>query len=67
MLLDQRTICFDRRMTGYAGPFTGRSEEGDVHGRVIVEIVSLAGLSVGVEEEVETISFLNTMGQCHEQ
>ena len=58
VLLDGGAVGEDLGRAGDGGPFAGGVEEGDVDGRVLVEIVSLAGLGIGVEEEVDATSLL---------
>jgi hypothetical protein len=48
----------DLRLAGEGRPFARRVQEGDVDGRVLVQVVRLAGFGVRVEDEVEAAAFL---------
>jgi hypothetical protein len=50
----------DLRRTGDGSPLASAVEEGDVDGRVIGKVVSLAGLGVGMEKEVDATGFLSS-------
>lgn len=58
MLLDDVAVGLDRSMAGDGSPLSGVVDEANVDRRVLLEVISLAGLGVGVEEEVETVALL---------
>lgn len=58
VLLDAGAVGLDGRGAGNAGPLAGAIEEGEVDLRVLLEIVGLAGLGVGVEDEVDAVVLL---------
>ena len=57
-LLDTRAVGLDGSGAGDAGPLAGVVEESKVDLRVLLEVVSLAGLGVGVEDEVDAVVLL---------
>lgn len=58
VFLDERPIGDDVRLSGDGSPLARRIDEGDVDVRVARQVVSLPGLGVCVEEEVEAVGFL---------
>lgn len=48
----------DGSLAADGGPFAAGVEEGDVDGGIGLEVVRFAGFGVGVEEEVDTATFL---------
>jgi hypothetical protein len=62
VLLDAGAVGLDRSGAGDAGPLAGVVEESEVDLRVLLEIVGLAGLGVGVEDEVDAVVLLRLLG-----
>jgi hypothetical protein len=58
VLLDARAVGLDGSGAGDAGPLAGVVEESKVDLGVLLEIVGLAGLGVGVEDEVDAVVLL---------
>lgn len=58
VLLDAGTVGLDGSGAGDAGPLAGVVEEGEVDVGVLLEVVGLAGLGVGVEDEVDAVVLL---------
>ena len=58
VLLDDVAVNFDGCMSRNRCPLARVVDEANVDGGVGLEIVGLAGLSVGVEEKVEAIALL---------
>ena len=58
VLLDQRSVRLDACCSAHGGPFAGHVQEGNVYVRVGLQLVRLARLGVGVEEEVDAARFL---------
>jgi hypothetical protein len=61
VFLDDGAIGDDLRGAGHGGPFAGGVEEGDVDVGVGRDVGGLARLGVGVEDEVDSFVFLNTV------
>lgn len=55
---DGGAVGDDGGVAADGGPFPGAVEEGDVDGGVGVEVVGFAAFGVGVEEEVDAVTFL---------
>jgi hypothetical protein len=58
VLLDAGAIGLDGSGAGDAGPLAGVVEESEIDLRVLLEVVGLAGLGVGVEDEVDAVVLL---------
>lgn len=58
VLFDDRAVGDDVCLAGHGSPLTGAVEEGDVDVRIRVDVVGLAGFGVGVEDQINTASFL---------
>ena len=58
VLLDTRAVGLDGSGAGDAGPLAGVVEESQVDLGVLLEVVGLAGLGVGVEDEVNAVVLL---------
>jgi hypothetical protein len=58
VLLDARAVGLDGSGAGDAGPLAGVVEEGEVDLGVLLEVVGLARLGVGVEDEVDAVVLL---------
>jgi len=58
VLLDDSAVGLDGGVAGDGCPLAGVGDEANVDGLVLLEIVGLARLGVGMEEEVEAICFL---------
>lgn len=58
VLLDAGAVGLDGGGAGDAGPLAGVVEEGEVDVGVLLEVVGLAGLGVGVEDEVDAVVLL---------
>jgi hypothetical protein len=58
MLLDNSAVSLNGGLAGDGRPLAGVGDEANVDRGVLLEVVGLARLGVGVEEEVEAISFL---------
>ena len=58
VLMHLLTVGDDGSGAGDRGPLAGRGEEGDVDVGVVLEVVGLAGLGVGVEDEVDAVTLL---------
>lgn len=58
VLLDACAVGLDGSGARDAGPLTGVVEEGEVDVGVLLEVVGLAGLGVGVEDEVDAVVLL---------
>lgn len=58
VLADALAVGLDRSGARDGGPFAGGREEAEVDVRVGVEVVSLAGFGVCVEDEVDSVIFL---------
>ena len=58
VLLDAGAVGLDGCGAGDAGPLAGVVEEGEVDVGVLLEVVGLAGLGVGVEDEVNAVVLL---------
>ena len=58
VLPHQLAVRLDGSVAGDGCPFARGCDESDVDGVVGCEIISFAGLGVGVEEEVEAVCFL---------
>jgi len=56
--VDEATVGHDLGLAGDGGPFAGVVEEAEVDVGVGLEVVGLAGLRVGVEDEVDAITLL---------
>ena len=61
VFLDYGAVGDDLRGAGHGGPFAGGVEEGDVDVRVGGDVGGLAGLGVGVEDEVDSLVFLGAV------
>ena len=57
-LLDARAVGLDGSGAGDGGPLAAVVEEGEVDDGVLFEVIGLAGLGVGVEDEVDAIVLL---------
>jgi hypothetical protein len=55
VLLDHKTVSDDLRSAGYRGPFARAVEERNIDVRIGLNIISLARLSVCVEDEVNAV------------
>jgi hypothetical protein len=62
VLLDAGAVGLDGSGAGDAGPLAGVVEESEVDLGVLLEIVGLAGLGVGVEDEVDAVVLLRLLG-----
>ena len=58
VLLDARAVGLDGGSAGDTGPLAGVVEESQVDLGVLLEVVGLAGLGVGVEDEVNAVVLL---------
>lgn len=58
VLLDEGSVYDNVGEAADRGPLAGGVQEADVDVRIVGEIVSLAGLGVGVEEEIDATGFL---------
>lgn len=58
VLPDLFAVRLDGGVAGDGGPLARGGEEGEVDLGVGLEVVGLAGLGVGVEDEVDAVSFL---------
>ena len=58
VLLDAGAVGLDGGGAGNAGPLAGVVEETEVDFGVLLEVVGLAGLGVGVEDEVDAVVLL---------
>jgi hypothetical protein len=58
VLLDNSAVSLDGGMAGDRRPLARIGDEANVDGCILLEVVGLARLGVGVEEEVEAVSFL---------
>jgi hypothetical protein len=58
VLTHNLAISLNRGMTRNGCPFTRAVDEANVDRLVFLEVVCLAGLGVGVEEEVEAVALL---------
>jgi hypothetical protein len=58
VLLDNSAVGLNGSLSGDGRPLAGAVDEANVDRRVLLEVVGLARLGVGVEEEVEAVSFL---------
>jgi hypothetical protein len=58
VLLDRLAVRLDGGEAGDGGPFAGGVQEGDVDVRVGLQLIRLAGLGVGVKDEVDAAAFL---------
>ena len=58
VLLDAGAVGLDGSGARDAGPLAGVVEEGEVDVGVLLEVVGLAGLGVGVEDEVDAVVLL---------
>ena len=58
VFLDHAAIGDDLRRAGDRGPLARAVEEGDVGARVGRDVVRLAGLGVGVEDQIDAAGFL---------
>ena len=58
VLLDARAVGLNGSGAGDAGPLAGVVEEGEVDFGVLLEVVGLARLGVGVEDEVDAVVLL---------
>jgi len=58
MLPDDVAIRLNGGVARDGSPFAGVSDEAEVDRSVGLEVVGLAGLGVGVEEEVEAVALL---------
>lgn len=58
VFVDDVAVGDDLGLAGQRGPFARRVQEGDVDGRVLVQVVRLAGFGVGVEDQVDSAAFL---------
>jgi hypothetical protein len=59
VLADDFAVGLDGGVAGDGGPLARVVDEADVDGCVLLEVVGLAGLGVGVEEEVEAVALLD--------
>jgi hypothetical protein len=58
VLLDAGAVGLDGSGAGDAGPLAGVVEESEVDLGMLLEVVGLAGLGVGVEDEVDAVVLL---------
>ena len=58
VLLHEGAIGDEGSATGDGRPFARGGQEGDIDVRVGFEVVGLAGLGIGVEEEIDAVAFL---------
>jgi hypothetical protein len=58
VLLDNSAIGLNGSVAGDGRPLARVGDETNVYRGILLEVVSLARLGVGVEEEVEAVSFL---------
>jgi len=58
VLVDEATVCHNLGLARDGGPFAGVVEEAEVDVGVGLEVVGLAGLGVGVEDEVDAVALL---------
>lgn len=58
VLADNLAISLNGCMARDGSPFSGVVDEANVDRRVFFQVICLARLSVGVEEEIEAVSFL---------
>lgn len=58
VLPDNFAVRLYGSVAGDGCPLAGWSDEGDIDGRVRLEVVGLAGFGVGVEEELEAVALL---------
>jgi len=58
VLVHLLAVGLDLGVAGDRGPFAGWGEEADVDVWVGLEVVGLAGLGVGVEDDVDTVALL---------
>jgi hypothetical protein len=58
VLLDNSAVSLDSGMTRDGRPLAGAGNETNVDRRILLEVVGLARLGVGVEEEIKAVSFL---------
>lgn len=63
VLLDAGAVRLDGSGAGDAGPLAGVVEESEVDFGVLLEVVGLAGLGVGVEDEVDAVVLLRSSCQ----
>ena len=63
VLLDAGAVGLDGSGAGDAGPLAGVVEESEVDFGVLLKVVGLAGLGVGVEDEVDAVVLLRCLGQ----
>ena len=61
VFLDNIAITDHRSFAADRSPLACAVEEGDIDGRVGIEIVGLAGFGVGVEDEVDATGFLDNV------
>jgi hypothetical protein len=60
VLLDAGAVGLDGSGAGDAGPLAAVVEESEVDVRVLLEVVGLAGLGVGVEDEIDAVVLLRS-------
>jgi len=58
VLLDAGAVGLDGSGAGNAGPLAGVVEEGEVDVGVLLQVIGLAGLGVGVEDEIDAVVLL---------
>jgi hypothetical protein len=58
VLLNNSAVCLNGRFARDGRPLPGVVDETNVDGRVFLEVVGLARLGIGVEEDVEAVCFL---------
>jgi hypothetical protein len=60
VLADNLTVCLDACVARDGCPLARGVDEANVDGRLVLDVVGLARLGVGVEEEVKAVSLLQT-------
>jgi hypothetical protein len=58
VLLDHSAVGLNGSFAGDGGPLARVVDEADVDGGVLLEVVGLARLGVGVEEQIEAVCLL---------